>query len=140
VPEVLPHLIAVLNAIMTVSILRAYTAIRKGDRAAHRRRMHIGLTAGALFLIVYVVQVEWVGHKHFPGDDWVRTLFLVILSSHTLLAIAVVPFLLRVLYLAVRGRFSLHRRLARWVFPIWLYVAITGLVIYWMTNHLRPAG
>jgi putative membrane protein len=68
----------------------------------------------------------------------VRTFFLVLLATHTVLAVAVVPLVFRALYLGLKSRFSEHRRVVRFAFPIWLYVAVTGAVIYWMNNHLRP--
>jgi putative membrane protein len=93
---------------------------------------------GLLFLGGYLLQVGLTGHKRFPGDDWVRSLFLGILLSHTLLAVVVVPLVLRTLYLGLKERLEAHKPLARVTLALWLYVAVTGVVIYWMNNHLRP--
>ncbi len=134
----LPHWNAVLNLGIAVLLVSAFAAIRRGRRDLHPRLMVGALALGALFLVSYVVQVSLVGHTRFPGDDWVRTLFVAILATHTLLAVAVVPLALRTVTLAARGRFPEHRRIARLTFPIWLYVSLTGVVIYWMNNHLRP--
>jgi putative membrane protein len=134
----LPHWNAALNLGIAVLLVSAFAAIRRGRRDLHPRLMVAALTLGALFLISYVVQVWLVGHTRFPGDDWVRTLFVAILTTHTLLAVTVVPLALRTVYLAARGRFPEHRRIARVSFPIWLYVSVTGVVIYCMNNHLRP--
>lgn len=137
--ELLPHTNATFNAAMTVSIIAGFAAIRRGNRELHPKLMKSGIVFGALFLISYVVQVTLVGHQRFPGDDWVRAVFGVILTTHIFLAVVVVPLILRTAFLAVRERFAEHRRIARITFPIWLYVAVTGLVIYAMNNHLRPA-
>ena len=134
----LPHWNAVLNLGIAVLLVSAFAAIRRGRRDLHPRLMVGALALGALFLVSYVVQVSLVGHSRFPGDDWVRTLFVAILATHTLLAVAVVPLALRTVTLAAHGRFPEHRRIARITFPIWLYVSLTGVVIYWMNNHLRP--
>ena len=137
---VLPHLIAILNAVITTLLVLGYRAIRGGDRRLHRRCMLGAFGTGVVFLAVYVTQVVLVGHSRFPGDDWVRTAFLVILGTHTVLAVIVAPAVLVLLGLAVRERFVGHRRLARFVLPAWIYVSVTGIVIYLMNNYVRPAG
>jgi uncharacterized membrane protein YozB (DUF420 family) len=134
----LPHLIAGLNGACSGLLVWALLAIRRGDRDRHRRIMLANLGVCFVFLVAYLTQVALVGHKRFPGDDWVRTLFLGILTSHTLLAVSLLPLVPRTVYLALRGRFAEHRRIARFTYPIWLYVAVTGVVVYWMNNHLRP--
>ena len=96
------------------------------------------LAAGLLFLVSYLLQVALRGHGRFPGHDWVRGIFLVVLASHTLLAALVVPLALWTVALAARSRFAAHRRLAPVTFWIWLYVSLTGVLIYWMSHHLRP--
>jgi putative membrane protein len=134
----LPHLGAALNAIGTALLLTGVAAIRRGDRWLHPRLMLAAVAAGALFLVVYVIQYAVRGERHFPGDDWVRTFFLVLLATHVVLAVAVVPLVLRTMQLAFGGRLAEHRRIVRVTLPVWLYVTLTGLVIYWMSNHLRP--
>ena len=119
-------------------LLTAFAAIRRGEREKHRNLMLTNLGVSIVFLVCYVVQVSTVGHKSFPGDDWVRVVFLTILTTHTILAVCLVPLVLRTFFLAIRQRFTEHRRIARITFPIWLYVSVTGVVIYWMVNHLRP--
>ena len=102
----------------------------------------LGATAvGLVFVVGYVLQT-WLegGHRRFPGDDSVRTLFVVILVSHTALSVLLVPLLVATLRFALLGRFEQHRRLARVTFPIWLYVAVTGVAIYAMNRHVRPIG
>jgi putative membrane protein len=127
-----------LNALSAALLVTAFAAIRRGQRERHRNLMIANLGISILFLVCYVVQIATLGHKSFPGDDWVRAVFLTILVSHTILAVFLVPLALRTFFLAFRKRFSEHRRIARITFPVWLYVSITGVVIYWMVNHLRP--
>lgn len=137
-PEVLAHWNAGLNAAIVVLLVWGRLAISRGDRVLHPRLMLVAVGVGAVFVVGYVLQVWLVGHQRFPGNDWVRTLFLTILVSHIALAVTVVPLVMRVLYLASRQRHAEHRRIARIAFPVWLYVAVTGVVIYGMNQHVRP--
>jgi putative membrane protein len=134
----LPRMLAGLNAVSATLLVTALVAIKQGLRQRHKRLMVINLGVSAMFLVVYVSQQLLVGHQRFPGDDWVRTLFLCILTSHTILAVTLVPLVLRTFFLGFKQRFDEHRRIARWTFPIWLYISVTGVVIYWMNHHLRP--
>ena len=136
----IPSIIAGLNACTFALLCSALLAIRRQRRDLHRNLMILTLGVSFVFVVFYVIQVATVGHKRFPGDDWVRTVFLAILGSHTLLAVALLPLVFRTVYLAARRRFDQHRRIARVTFPIWIYISVTGVVIYWMNNHLRPAG
>ncbi len=136
----LPRMLAGLNAVSATLLVTALVAIKQGLRQRHKRLMVINLGVSAMFLVVYVSQWVLVGHQRFPGDDWVRTLFLCILTSHTILAVTLVPLVLRTFFLGFKQRFDEHRRIARWTFPIWLYISVTGVVIYWMNHHLRPPG
>ena len=136
--EILPALLAILNGASVMLLVAGFAAIRRAHRDRHRALMLTNLGFAVLFVVVYVVQMSVVGTTRFPGDDWVRSLFLGILTSHTILAVTLVPLVLRVVYLAFKERFSEHRRIARVTFPIWLYVSATGVVIYWMQHHLRP--
>lgn len=136
--ETLPRLLAGLNAVSATLLVTALVAIKQGLRERHKRLMVTNLGVSALFLVVYVTQQVLVGHRRFPGDDWVRTVFLWILTTHTILAVALVPLVLRTFYLGFKERFAEHRKIARWTFPIWLYISVTGVVIYWMNHHLRP--
>ena len=127
-----------LNGLSAVLLVVALVAIRRGQRDRHRNLMVTNLGVSILFLALYVTQIVTVGHKRFPGDDWVRTVFLAILTSHTILAVSLVPLALRTFFLGFKERFPEHRKIARITFPVWLYVSVTGVVIYWMVNHLRP--
>lgn len=136
--ETLPKMLASLNAVSATLLVTALVAIKNGLRERHKRLMVVNLGVSAMFLVVYVSQWVLVGHQRFPGDDWVRTLFLCILTSHTILAVTLVPLALRTFFLGFKKRFDEHRKIARWTFPIWLYISVTGVVIYWMNHHLRP--
>lgn len=138
--ELLPHLSGLLNAVVAALLLAGFVAIRRGHRRLHPRLMLSAVAAGVVFLACYGLQVALVGHRRFPGDDAVRTLFLVVLGTHTALAVTVPPLVLATLYLAWRGDHARHRRLARVTFPVWSYVAVTGVLIYILNNHVRPPG
>lgn len=136
--ELLPHVIGALNGIVTALLVLAWIAIRRGHRSLHPRLMVTAFATGILFLGLYVLQVSLVGHRRFPGEDGVRTVFLLILATHTALAVVVAPLVLRALFLGAKARFAEHRRLVRITYPAWLYVSLTGVVIYWMNHWLRP--
>ena len=137
---ILPVAIASLNGVCFVLLVSAWVAIRNGQRDRHQRLMLVNLGVAALFLNIYVTQVVIVGHKRFPGDDWVRSLFLTILTTHTIAAVSLLPLVPITLYRAVKQQFDAHRRIARVTIMIWVYVSVTGIMVYWMVNHLRPAA
>jgi len=131
-PSELPGLNAALNGTCAVLLVCGFVAIRRGARELHRRLMLSAFTVSVLFLISYLVYHAMAGSTSFPGHGAVRTAYLAILLTHTVLA-AAVPFLaLITLVRALRRRFDAHRRIARWTLPIWLYVSVTGVVVYWM--------
>ena len=99
--------------------------------------MLTAVTTSAIFLVSYVVYHAQVGSVRFTGQGPVRAVYFAILLTHTILAAAIVPLVLRTLYLALRARFPEHRRIARWTFPIWMYVSVTGVVIYVMLYRVR---
>lgn len=128
----LPVLNASLNASSALLLATGYAFIRTGRVTAHRRCMLAALASSALFLISYLVYHFQVGSVRFRGQGVVRTLYLTILLSHTILAIAIVPLVLTTAVRALRERFDAHRRIARVTLPLWAYVSVTGVVIYWM--------
>ena len=128
----LPTLNAFLNAASAALLVTGWLLIRSGRREAHQRAMTAAFVASVLFLVSYLTYHAFVGSVRFPGTGTARTVYLAILLSHTLLAAAAGPLALTVFVLARRGRFETHRRFARWTFPLWLYVSVTGVVVYLM--------
>ena len=134
----LPLLNACLNATSAILLCAGYYCIRKGNRRAHRALMISALVCSALFLTSYLVYHAQVGSVRFAGEGSVRTVYFAILISHTLLA-AVLPVLAGItLVRALRERFDRHRAIARWTLPAWLYVSVTGVVIYLMLYQWFP--
>jgi uncharacterized membrane protein YozB (DUF420 family) len=132
----LPALNASLNALSAVLLLLGYACIRRRRIAAHRAFMLAAVTSSTLFLVSYLVYHFQVGSVRFRGEGTIRTVYLAILASHTVLAVVVVPLVLTALYRAWKGRFEDHRRIARVTLPIWAYVSVTGVVVYWMLYRL----
>ena len=132
----LPTLNAVLNAASALLLLWGYSLIRRGRREAHRRVMIAALCSSALFLVSYLYYHAQVGSVRFQGQGPVRTLYFAILISHTVLAAAIVPLVLVTVVRALRQRFDQHRRIARVTLPLWAYVSVTGVVVYWMLYRL----
>lgn len=128
----LPALNASLNATSFVLLLAGYLLIRIGRRSAHRAAMLGAATASTLFVGFYVAYHLAVGSVRFHGQGAARAAYLVILGSHEVLAAGLVPLALVTLLRALRGRFDAHRRIARIALPIWAYVSVTGILIYWM--------
>ena len=132
----LPAVNAALNGFAATCLIVGYVLIRQGKRDAHRLAMLTAFGCSITFLASYLYYHSQVGSVRFQGTGGLRTLYFTILISHTVLA-AAVPFLAGVtLYRALRERFGQHRALARRTLPIWLYVSVTGVVIYWMLYHL----
>jgi uncharacterized membrane protein YozB (DUF420 family) len=121
-------------------LLWAYQAIRRHDIEQHKRRMLAAAATSAIFLVSYLTYHAHVGSVRFTGEGPVRAVYFTILITHTVLAATIVPMVLRTLYLGLKRRDERHRRLARWTFPLWLYVSVTGVVIYAMLYHLYPPG
>jgi uncharacterized membrane protein YozB (DUF420 family) len=132
----LPTLNAVLNATSALLLLWGWLLIRRGRREAHRRVMIAALCSSSLFLASYLVYHAQVGSVRFQGRGPVRTLYFAILISHTVLAVAIVPLVLVTVTRALRARFDQHRRIARVTLPLWAYVSVTGVVVYWMLYRL----
>jgi uncharacterized membrane protein YozB (DUF420 family) len=132
----LPALNATLNSCAAVLLVWGYTLIRRKRIQAHRRVMIAAFSVSVLFLISYLIYHAQVGSVRFQKTGTIRTVYLSILLTHTVLA-ATVPFLAGIsLYRGLTGRFERHRRIARWTMPIWLYVSVTGVVVYWMLYQM----
>ncbi len=136
----LPAVNATLNGMSAVLLVLAYRAIRRREIERHRRLMLAAAAVSMVFLACYLYYHAHVGSVRFTGQGPVRTLYFTILISHTILAAAIVPLVLRTLFLGLKRRDPQHRRIARWTFPIWLYVSVTGVVIYAMLYQLYPPG
>lgn len=121
---------ASLNATSALALLVGFVFIRRKAIDRHRRAMLTAVGASALFLVFYVTRVLLTGTHEFAGEGLARVTYLAVLFSHMILAVIVLPFVLRLLWLARQGRFEEHRRLARFVFPVWAYVSVTGLIVY----------
>jgi uncharacterized membrane protein YozB (DUF420 family) len=133
----LPAINAGLNATSAVLLVTGYVLIRQRRVTAHKACMLCAFLTSSVFLVCYLVYHAQVGHVPYPGSGLARTVYLVILASHVLLAVLILPLSLVTLYQAFRARFDRHRRIARWTLPIWLYVSVTGVVVYWMLYGVR---
>jgi uncharacterized membrane protein YozB (DUF420 family) len=132
----LPALNALLNGSSAVLLTVGRTFIRRGQMRAHRLLMLAALCTSSAFLASYLYYHAHVGSVHFTGQGWSRPLYFSILLSHTVLAAVIVPMILLTLTRALRARYGLHRAIARWTFPLWMYVSVTGVVIYLMLYKL----
>jgi putative membrane protein len=134
----LPSLNAFLNATSAILLVTGYRFIRQRNVRAHRACMIAAFTVSVLFLLSYLTYHYYAGTTRFPGQGGVRLVYFAILISHTALAV-LVPFLAVItLFRAVKEQFPRHRWIARWTLPIWLYVSVTGVVVYLMLYHLYP--
>jgi uncharacterized membrane protein YozB (DUF420 family) len=136
--SILPHLNAVLNATSFVLLVCGLYFILRGRVAAHRACMISALVVSCLFLVSYVVYHAQYGSMRFKGQGIVRPLYFAILITHVVLAAAIVPLVTVTLRRALRGDFIRHRRIARWTYPLWLYVSVTGVIVYVMLYRLYP--
>ena len=133
-PETLGNALAPVNAALNLAsalfLITGFLRIRRRDTHGHQRAMIMAVAASALFLVFYITRVALTGTHTFAGTGLVRTAYLGVLLSHMVLAALVVPLVLRLLYLIRKRRFHAHARLARWTYPVWLYVSLTGIVVY----------
>lgn len=134
----LPAVNACLNALSAVLLVMGYRFIRRGNVSAHRRCMLSAFGTSTLFLISYITYHVYAGRTVFQDPAWFRPIYLAILVTHTLLAIAIVPMVLVTLSLALYGHFATHKRIARWTWPIWMYVSVTGVIIYLLLYQIFP--
>ena len=132
----LPALNAVLNATSAGLLALGYVLILRGRREAHQQVMQAALACSTLFLASYLTYHAQVGSVRFQGQGPIRTVYFAILISHTILAIVIVPMVLVTFVRARRGRFDRHRAIARVTLPLWAYVSVTGVVVYWMLYRL----
>jgi uncharacterized membrane protein YozB (DUF420 family) len=136
----LPALNAVLNATAAVLLVVGHRFIRRGNVARHRACMLSAFLVSIAFLVSYVVYHLGAGSVRFTHPGWPRAVYLAVLGTHVPLAALIVPLALVTLWRAQRGRFDLHVRVARWTYPVWLYVSVTGVIVYLMLYHLWPSS
>ena len=134
----LPALNAGLNAVCSVLLVLALIFIKRGNRVAHHRCMVVTLITSVIFLASYITYHVWkqrtqgAAHTSFLEPQWFRPIYLSILFSHLILAIAILPLITVTFTRALRERFDAHKRIARWTWPLWMYVSVTGVLIYWL--------
>jgi len=134
-----PAIDASLNGTSAVLLLVGRGYIKRGRMAAHRAVMLAALASSSIFLACYLYYHWHVGSVHFQGQGWSRPVYFSILISHTILAAAIVPMIIITLSRALRERFDRHRAIARWTYPLWMYVSVTGVIVYFMLYHLFAA-
>jgi putative membrane protein len=137
--SVLPHFNALLNFSSFVLLTAGYFSIRRGKVIAHRNFQVAALSVSILFLISYLTYHSQHGSTRFTGQGIVRPIYFTILLTHTVLAAVIVPFVIVTVLRAKRGDFLRHKRIARWTLPMWLYVSVTGVLVYLMLYHLYPS-
>lgn len=134
--SLLPHLNATLNTMAALLMLRAWVAIRSGDRETHKRFMLFTLMVSSLFMGSYLTYHQHVGNIPFAGEGMIRPIYFGILISHVVLAAITLVLVIITFALALLEKFDKHRAIARWTLPIWLYVSVTGVIVYLMAFHL----
>jgi putative membrane protein len=132
----LPALNALLNGASAILLTTGWVLVRRRRVAAHRACMLAAFCVSVLFLVSYVTYHALAGSRPFPGQGWIRAAYFAILVPHIVLAAVMVPFVLTTLYRALTGDFVRHARLARWTLPVWLYVSVTGVLVYWLLYRL----
>ena len=137
----LPTINATLNTISAILLVSGYRLIRAGRREAHRRCMLAAFSTSTLFIISYLTYHYFAGATPFGHEgSTIRTVYLGVLLTHTVLAVPAAPMAIWTLVLGLRGRFDSHRKLARIAFPVWLYVSVTGVIVYTMLYHFPGAA
>jgi putative membrane protein len=127
---------ASLNGLSAVLLAGGYAAIRSGKRDLHKAFMISAFSVSSVFLISYLIYHYRVGHVVFQGQGWIRPVYFLLLGTHTILAIVIVPLILITLRRAWREQFDKHRLIARWTLPLWFYVSVTGVIVYFMVYQI----
>lgn len=134
----LPAVNACLNGASTVLLTLGYIFIKKGRKDAHRNCMVGAVITSTIFLACYLTYHYFAGRTNFPNPHWFRPIYLVILLTHTILAMVIVPMVLVTVVLALRRKWETHKKIARWTWPIWMYVSVTGVLIYLLLYQIFP--
>lgn len=132
----LPTLNATLNFVSAIFLTLGYIYIRQGKPERHKKMMVAALITSALFLTSYLIYHNAVGSVPYPHHDWTRPVYFAILIPHVILAALMVPFVLTAVYFALRERFDKHTRITRWLWPVWMFVSLSGVVVYLMLYQL----
>ena len=127
---------ASLNGVSAVLLAGGYVAIRNGKIAAHKAFMVSAFAVSSVFLVSYLVYHYRVGHVAFQGQGWIRPVYFMLLTTHTILAVVIVPMILVTLRRAWLEKFDRHRAIARWTLPLWFYVSVTGVIVYLMVYQI----
>ena len=130
---------ATLNGTSGILLAAGYAAIRQGKVALHKRFMISAFVVSSVFLASYLIYHYRVGHVAFQGQGWIRPVYFVLLTSHTILAIVIVPMILVTLRRAWLENFDKHKIIAKWTLPLWFYVSVTGVIVYWMVYQMYGA-
>ncbi len=135
----LPAVNASLNGLSTLLLLIGVTMIRRGDRRRHQWFMTAAFVSSSLFLVSYIIYHSLHGDTRFTGEGWIRPVYFFVLISHIVLSAVALPLILTSFYLSLTRRFKRHKRVSRWTFPIWLYVSVTGVAIFFMLKATKGA-
>ena len=134
----LPAINASLNALSAIFLTSGFIFIKQKKQSAHHNCMITACCTSALFLTCYIIYHAQAGRTVFRDPEWFRPIYLTLLLTHTVLAVIIVPLAIVTLSRALRQRFDLHKKIARWTWPIWMYVSITGVIIYFLLYHIFP--
>jgi len=134
----LPAVNATLNGLSAIFLLAGLRFIRRKNQAAHQNCMLAAVVTSTLFLACYLTYHAKAGRTIFRNPEWFRPIYLTLLTSHTILAVTIVPLVIITLSRALRQRFDLHKKIARWTWPLWMYVSVTGVIIYLLLYQIFP--
>ena len=134
--DLLPTINALLNTTSAILLVTGHRLIQRGRRESHRKFMIAAFAVSSLFLVSYLTYHYYHGTTRFLGEGWIRPVYFTLLTSHTILAAAVVPLVIVSLRRGLKDEIVRHRAIARWTYPIWLYVSVTGVIVYVMLYHL----
>lgn len=134
----LPALNASLNGLSAILLTAGLVFIKRGEKTAHRNCMVAAFVVSTVFLVSYLTYHAQIGHTSFQDPAWFRPIYLAILIPHVLLAALIVPMILATFWFAVRGTFEKHRKIAKWTWPLWMFVSVTGVIIYLLLYQIFP--
>ena len=137
--QILPHILAILNITAICLITISFYQIRQHNRTAHKNLMLAALLISIIFMAIYLFYHSLVGNVKFTGEGIIRPIYFSILISHVILASFIIPLILVTISFSLRKKFEAHKRIVRWTLPIWLYVSVTGIIIYILAFHIYPS-